>query len=82
MLGAKRAVFVPYGGDLLSPQFNIDASEADGPRPIRTVGVMMLGAKRAVLTLTAITIAIISRWHVNGWINNILRGHRRKRSSR
>ena len=43
----------PYGGGLLPPQFDYYANEADGLKPIRTVGVMMLGAKRAVLAPAA-----------------------------
>jgi len=49
MPGARRAVLGPYGGGLLPPQINDYANKADGLKPIRTVGVMMLGAKGAAV---------------------------------
>ncbi len=52
MLGAKRVALAPYGGGLLPPQFNDYANKTDGLKPIRTVRVLMLGAKRAVLATT------------------------------
>jgi len=46
----------PAKGKLLAKglgQSYSDQTKGDGPRPIRTVGVMMLGVKRAVLAPTA-----------------------------
>ena len=56
---------------LLPPQFNDYANKADGLKPIRTVGLVMLGAKRAVLAPTA----NINQDYHSGWTNTLLRGH-------
>ena len=66
MRGAKRAAVVPYGGGLLPPLRSRRSPDrariwtarsptlkTDGLKPIRTVGVMMLGAKRAEFTPTS-----------------------------
>ena len=62
MLGAKGAAVVPYGGGLLPPLRSRRSPDrariwtarsptlkTDGLKPIRTVGVMILGAKLAAV---------------------------------